>query len=172
MSSTDTQPTGMYAGRRKSRLIAGLLSIMPGLGQIYVGYYRRGFTQVVIVASVMTLLSSRSVRGFEPFFGFFISFFWMYSIIDAIRLASLYNDAMAGLGPEDLRHELVLTGRGGSIAGGIGLILVGVLFLLNTVFGVSMDWLKQWWPVAAVGFGIYLVYRGIQDQRRRSSRGE
>jgi hypothetical protein len=77
----------------------------------------------------------------------------------------LYNDAVAGFGPEDLRRELVLTGARGSVGGGVALLGIGVLLLLHTLFGVPLDWLKDWWPALPIGFGAYLLWRGIQDRR-------
>ncbi|MBM3286600.1 MAG: hypothetical protein FJY88_04525 [Candidatus Eisenbacteria bacterium] len=154
--------------RRKRPAIAGLLSLLPGLGQVYVGYYRRGFIHTLVAAAVITVLSSKQAPGMTPLFGMFLTFFWLYSIIDAVRLANLYNDALAGLGPDDLRHELVLMGNRGSILGGSALILGGFLYLLHRVFGVPMDWLKDWWPAVPVGFGIYLLVQGLREKKARN----
>jgi hypothetical protein len=140
---------------------------MPGLGQVYVGYYRRGFTNLIVIASVITLLTFRETRAVTPLFALFLAFFWLYNVIDAVRIAGLYNDAVAGFGPEDLRRELVLTGERGSMGGGIALVAVGILFLLHTLFDVPLDWLRDWWPVIPIGFGIYLLWRGIQDRRAK-----
>jgi hypothetical protein len=168
MNPMQPQQTDRYGERRKLPVLAGFLSMMPGLGQIYIGYYRRGFTHILIVASVITLLSSHDSEPIRPFLGIFLAFFWLYNVMDAIRTAGLYNDAVAGMAPEDLRRELVLPGKGGSIPGGLGLIVLGVLFFLNTMFDVPMTWLKDWWPVAPIGFGLYLLIRGIQDRRERN----
>ncbi|MFB3909517.1 MAG: LiaI-LiaF-like domain-containing protein [Candidatus Eisenbacteria bacterium] len=152
--------------RKKVPFVAGLLSaILPGLGQVYVGYYRRGFFHVLVVGSTITLLSS-NVKGIEPLLGIFVAFFWIYNIIDAVRLANLYNDALMGIGPEDLRHELVLMGRHGSVGGGIVLLVVGFLVLLNRVAGLSFEWLKDWWPIIPIGFGAWLLWQGLRDRRR------
>lgn len=169
MNPSEGQPSRVHAARRKSQALAGLLSLMPGLGQVYVGYYRRGFTNLIVVAFVITLLASRAVMGLVPFLGLFLAFFWLYNVIDAVRVASLYNDAVLGLGPEDLRRELVLTGQKGSIGGGVVLLALGILFLLHTLFDVPLDWIRNWWPVVPIGFGLYLLYRGIQDRRKRES---
>jgi hypothetical protein len=168
MATTRSTNTVVYAERRKHPLLAGFLSLMPGLGQVYVGYYRRGFTNILVVAAVIALLSSNDAASLEPFLGVFLGFFWMFNLIDAARIANLYNDAVAGMAPEDLRRELVLTGRGGSIAGGIGLIALGTLLFMHTMFDVSLAWLKDWWPAAPIGFGVYLLVRGIQDRRARA----
>src|SRR5207247_139430 len=77
--------------RSKSPALAAVLSMMPGLGQVYVGYYQRGFVHAAVVATLVTLLGTR--------------------------------------------------------------------------FGVSLEWVEQWWPVAPMMFGAYLLARAIQDRR-------
>jgi hypothetical protein len=151
--------------RRKSPILSGLLSLMPGLGQVYVGYYRRGFIHALVVASIITIVASGNVDALEPFFGLLLSFFWLYNVIDAARLASLYNDAVAGLGPDDLRHELVLVGRRGSIAGGALIVLVSFVLLLHTRFGMPLDWVRDWWPAIPLGLGAYLLIQGARERR-------
>jgi hypothetical protein len=154
---------------RRSPVLAGFLSLLPGLGQIYVGHYQRGFGHIVVVSAIIALLSSSLVTeqsALAPLLGIFLAFFWLYNIIDAIRLATFYNDALAGARPEDLRKYMILPGRGGSLAGGLILFLFGFLLLLHTMFDVSMEWLESWWPVLPMAFGVYLIYKGIQDRRR------
>jgi hypothetical protein len=132
---------------------------------VYIGYYRRGFTHLLVTAATMSVLSSHPPRGLEPLLGMFVAFFWLYNIVDAARLASLYNDALAGIGPEDLRRELVLLGRRGTIGGGIVLMAASLLFLLHTVFGLSLDWLRQWWPAVPLGYGAYLLLQGLREKK-------
>ena len=168
-------PPGAYAvpppppprPRRKSAVLSGILSLMPGLGQIYVGHYQRGFIHALVVASTITLLASGAgdSETLAPLFGFFLSFYWLYNIIDAARLANAYNDMAAGATPEE-RAELARSRRTGSVGGGLVLMLFGLLILLNKVFDVSMAWLENWWPLAPIGLGAYLIYRGIQDRKR------
>jgi hypothetical protein len=166
MGSSDNQTGASGERRKKQPAMAGILSLLPGLGQVYVGYYRRGFVNVLVVGAGISLANAHQLQGLEPLFGMFISFFWLYNIIDAVRLANLYNDATAGLGPEDLSHELVLMGRRGSIGGGVILVLAGLLFLAHTAFGMPLDWLREWWPIAPVGFGGYLLWQGMRDRRK------
>jgi TM2 domain-containing membrane protein YozV len=162
-------PNPLLEQRRKKPALAGILSLMPGLGQIYVGYYRRGFIHAIAVASTITILASESAGKLEPFFGFLISFLWLYTVIDAVRLAHLYNDALAGLGPEDLRRELVLVGRRGSLVGGALIALVSLVILLHTRFGMPLDWVEDWWPIFPLGFGVYLLVQGIRDRKAKSA---
>ena len=37
--------------RSKSPALAAILSMMPGLGQVYIGYYQRGFVHILVIAS-------------------------------------------------------------------------------------------------------------------------
>ena len=149
--------------RRKNPLLACVLSSMPGLGQVYVGYYKRGFVHAIVIGSLITLLASDAVRGLEPLFGLFLAFFWLYNIIDAGRRASLYNYALDGLGRVDLPEEFAVPGIGGSILGGTVLIFVGGILLSNTLFDVSLQWLEDYWPLAPILFGVYLVVKAFVE---------
>ena len=57
--------------------------------------------------------------------------------------------------------------RFGSIFGGLALLLFGLLLLMHTKFEMSLVWVKDWWPVAPILFGAYLLVRGIQDLSNR-----
>jgi TM2 domain-containing membrane protein YozV len=144
---------------RKSPLVATLLSMMPGLGQIYVGYYQQGFINMFVVAGTIAILSSSVMRGAEPFFGVFLSFFWIYQMIDANRRAQHYNRVKAGLGGEEVPEGFEMPTTKGSMLGGAILILIGVLFILDLNFDVSMEWIENWWPLILVLVGINLVWK-------------
>ena len=155
--------------RRKSPALAFILSAMPGLGQVYVGYYQQGFVNVLVVATLILVLNS-GVHALQPAFGFFLAFFWLYNMIDAFRRASFYNQALAGLGSVQLPPELKLPKGQGSLIGGVALIGFGLLILANTAFGMSLDWLNEWWPAALVLTGIYLVWASYAARQEAQSR--
>ena len=152
--------------RRKSPVLACFLSAMPGLGQIYVGYYRRGFVHAIVVGTLITLIASNGVRGLEPFFGLFLGFFWLYNVIDAGRRAALYNYALEGIGRVELPEDLAAFGMRGSILGGLALIGLGSILLSNTLFDYSLRWLEDYWPLAPILFGVYLVGKAFVDGKR------
>jgi len=157
--------------RSKSPALAAMLSMMPGLGQVYVGYYQRGFVHAAVIASLVTLLASGVLESLTPLFSLFMAFFWLYNIIDAARRASLYNDALAGNPSIELPQDFKAPGIRGSIAGGITLIALGFVLLLHTRFGVSLDWVEEWWPVAPMILGGYLLGRAILERRTSGSDG-
>ncbi len=145
--------------RRKSPAMATWLSCFPGLGQVYVGYYQTGFMFVLTVAGCIAILSSSVGRGIEPFLGVFLAFFWIFNMIDANRRAQHYNRMIAGLDGETIPEDFQTAGGKGSIPVGVILVAVGALFILDLNFGISLDWLENWWPLALVGFGGWLIMK-------------
>jgi hypothetical protein len=150
--------------RRKSAMLATLLSCFPGLGQAYVGYYQTGFMFVVTMATAITILNLRGGASIKPFVGVFLAFFWIFNMIDANRRAQFYNRALQGQQDEALPDGLPTMGSGGSVPMGVILIVVGILVFLDLNTQITLDWLENWWPVALVGFGGWLVYKGRRDR--------
>ena len=140
--------------------------MMPGLGQVYVGYYKHGFVIMGVFALVISLLAAieGESSGLAPLMGTFLPFFYFYNIIDAIRKAKIYNQVIDGISQAKLPEDLQFSGFAGSLAGGLVLIFVGLLALLHTLFGMSLAWLADWWPLFLVVMGVYLVYKDIQDK--------
>lgn len=162
------QPPVARLREAKSPFVAAVLSLMPGLGQVYVGYYPRGFVHISVAAGIISILAA-SHEGPEPAYlpllGMFLAFFWLYNVIDAARLASLYNRALDGGREPDLPDGFNLPSMGGSIVGGSVLIAAGFLLLLHTRWGVRLDWIADWWPVFPMLFGAYLVGKAIMERR-------
>ena len=49
--------------RRKSPWLAAILSAMPGLGQIYVGYYQQGFINALVVGGLIAIIAGEVIEG-------------------------------------------------------------------------------------------------------------
>lgn len=154
--------------RRKIPFVAAILSFFPGLGQIYVGYYLRGIMHFAIFASLAGILSSNAEP--KPVFGLSMAFLILYNIIDAARIASLYNEALMGSDPMKLPEvKLPQQTAGGSAVLGVLLIVAGVIAFSNTIFDFSLEWLEDWWPLLPLGLGVYLV---LQARRERDKKGD
>lgn len=156
----------LFDPRRKSPFLAAVLSIVPGLGNVYIGHYIRGFTVAATIA-VIGLIASQVSESIGPFFGLTAFFVWMFNIIDAGRMAALYNHAMAGRDIMELPDDFKFPKMGGSIIGGAILLLIGVIAISNTLLGISLDWIETWWPILPIALGGYLFYRGIQDYQKQ-----
>jgi hypothetical protein len=149
---------------RKSPILAAFLSCMPGLGQVYVGYYQRGFTHALIMAGIIFVLNIRGTEMLQPLLGPFLAFFWLYNVIDAGRRAALYNHAAQGLGEFEMPSDFKMPGLRGSMILGLIVMVASGIFLSNTLFDLPLDWVENWWPVAPLLFGAYLLVRGIIDR--------
>lgn len=155
--------------QRKSPRLAAILSVIPGLGQVYVGYYTRGL--VLAATWLMLLLFAANAPGrLEPVPGFAVFFLWVFNLIDAGRLAALYNHAMRGAASIDLPDDFKMPAMGGSIVGGALLAVFGAVALSNTRFGMSLDWLEYWWPAFPLALGLYLMVRGFRDRAAAADR--
>jgi hypothetical protein len=156
----------LFDPRRKSPFLAALFSVVPGLGNIYIGHYMRGFT-IAGTMALIVFLASQSRDPIAPIFGMAAFFVWLFNIIDAGRMAALYNHAMSGRDVMELPEDFKFPKMGGSMVGGALLLLVGVVAISNTMFGISLDWIETWWPVLPIALGAYLFYRGIQDYQKQ-----
>ena len=165
---SEYRPDGSYLfdPRRKSPALACILSLMPGLGQVYVGYYTRGFVHIAIVGTVIAVLAEEAIPPLTPLFGVFLAFFWLYNVVDAGRRAALLNQFIRGTEPGSLPRDLELPSEGGSMAGGVVLIAAGTFLLLHTRFGFSLSWLKDWWPAIPILLGAYLVWQGAKNRTK------
>jgi hypothetical protein len=148
---------------RRSPFLATVLSFVPGLGQVYVGYYQLGFIHAVVISVILALLASGDLGPLIPLLSVFMGFFWLYNVVDAGRRAILVNEALAGRGNFELPRDFTAPGLQGTVLGGSILVGIGLLILARTLFGVSLEWMESWWPVAIVAFGAYLIIKARSD---------
>jgi hypothetical protein len=85
------------------------------------------------------------------------------------NLALLLNEAVARLETPALPDGLDALSFHGTLAAGVLLILAGLMGLLSLRFGVSMAWLRTWWPAGVVLLGLYLIVRAVQDHKSRKA---
>lgn len=166
-SMSEIGARGLADPRRKHPLLAIVLSAMPGLGQIYVGYYRQGITVAAIAGALLTVAVQTRLFGliaFEPLLVMATWFTWLYGCVDAGRKASLYNQALSGLRPMDLPENQRTPEWHGSVVGGACLAGFGIVLFLHTMFDVPMEWIARWWPLALVLVGVWLVYASVRSR--------
>jgi hypothetical protein len=161
----------MFDHRRKSPFLAAVLSVFPGVGQLYIGYYVRGFV-IAAVFLLVAVVAAGSREPVGPMLAITAVFLWIFNLIDAGRMAALYNHAAAGADVVELPDDFKVPRMGGSIIGGGFLLLFGGIALSNTLFGLSLDWLEAWWPVFPFAMGAYLFIRGVMDYTSDHPRAE
>jgi hypothetical protein len=150
--------------RLKSPAVAAVLSLMPGLGQAYLGYYQVGFLHILTVATLITLLAS-DVGALTPLLALLLAFFWLFNLVDAARRTMLLNQVITRTESPTLPNgfgELSIRAR---VFSGLGLITVGLISLAHLRFGLSLAWLQHWWPAGLVLVGAYLIYRAVMEAK-------
>ncbi len=160
-----TPPYRAEDPRKVSVPLATLLSLMPGLGQVYLGYYASGFRNILVVASVIALLNQGS-GPFEPFLGLFLAFFWLFNLVDASRTAHLWNQALVA--SPTLEVPVLKQDRFSPLLAGVGLTLVGLVTLVHRVLDIPMAWLGRWWPAALVVAGIVLIWQSVKQDASKT----
>lgn len=147
---------------KKNPLLAAGLSFFPGVGHIYNGLYMRGITFFLIIISLILLASSEEV------FGFAVAFFWIFNVIDTYRQAVLINYGYAqDLGMLDLPPH-PKSSQGG-LAAGILLTTVGIFAFLDRFVRIDLEWLVDFWPLALIGVGLWLIVGAIRDRKARAA---
>jgi hypothetical protein len=135
----------------KNPAAAGLLSVIPGLGHVYLGLYQRA----VIFFAVWVVVMTVAPHGPGPA-GLMIPFWWFFVLIDAVRQAKAINATGA---PESnlLPNEKPMN-FSGSLTFGIFLVLVGIFFLLDRYFRINLSFLFDFWPVLLIAFGAWQIW--------------
>lgn len=153
----------------KRPFVAGVLSLFPGIGNVYNGLYLRGILFFTVIACLLALGSEKGQE--HSVLGFVIAFVWIFNVLDAYRQARLINYGYAqDLGQEDL-PKIPKAGQGGLLAG-ILLIILGVVASLQLYLGIDLSWTLRYWPLGILAFGAYLVVAWARERRRREEADE
>lgn len=158
----------------KSPLLAGFLSFMPGLGNIYNGLYLRGIAFFFLWAGTFatTIRIGNRSSGESETLALMIPacvFLWLFNLFDAYRQASLINHGYASdLGLSD---RVRLSRAPGGMVLGVAILLIGVYGLLERFFNFDLSLLLEYWHVGFIGFGIWLIIqaRNANAQERAAA---
>lgn len=131
---------------------AGWLAVIPCMGAVYNGTYKRALVQflgfLLIPSAIHSLLPV--VSHFAPPI---TMIYYVYTIIDAVRMAKALKE-----GQELDEAPLFKSEISSHYWIGAGLILLGVVFLLQNL-DVDLVLVRRYWPVALIGYGVYLLFR-------------
>jgi hypothetical protein len=132
--------------------ILGLL--IPGVGAIYNGQYAKGILHVLILGLLISIMGSNA--GPEPLFGMLAAAFVFYMAFEAYHTASKRQRGE----PVDEFSSILPVGRHakGFPIGPVLLILIGVVFLLETLDVLRLYQIVRFWPVLLILLGVYMLY--------------
>ena len=146
---------------KRSPAAAVWLSLLPGLGHIFVGqalpnpearkaYVTKGFLYGLMTVGLIYLTDQA-----DGPIGIMIPIFWVYVMLDAHRCAVEANRAIeAG---EQTPPSQAMNGTPWLGWSAVGL---GALLLLNNLFDFDFDWLWRFWPLALILIGVKLIRGG------------
>jgi TM2 domain-containing membrane protein YozV len=168
MSSEFTSPGGLpplppappvtpYTRPKKQPGVAVLLSLCPGLGQVYNGQPAKAL--VFFFLFVGCIYAANEIHPMPFVFGIFFTYLW--NLVDAYKSASAISSRASGRGEvEEEGFE--------SPAWGATLIAFGMLLLLNNLGWLRLAALQRWWPILLVAAGVGML---VNSLRRRSNGG-
>ena len=170
-------PPVVGSGSGPNPAVAGILAgFFPfGVGAVYTGQYAKGLAHLAIFALLIAGCNAGGNGHSDALgiiCGFGIAFFWVYQVIDAVRSAKAIQMAEPIPDPFGLGATF---GGGSKIetskipTGAVILILLGVIFLLNTL-GLTEFGLDRFWPLILIALGVWLFARNwgcdFRDARR------
>ena len=136
--------------------LAFLLGLIPGVGAIYNGQYLKGLVHAVVFGMVISLISSNESTAGQPLLGILAGAFYFYMPFEAYHTA---RKRQVGE-PVEEWSSLVPQARFGSRApvGPFILILLGVLFLLDSLHVIRFREIGRFWPVILIVYGVGMLY--------------
>lgn len=150
---------------RRSPVLAFILGFIPGVGAIYNGQYLKGLLHALIFGLLVTLVSN-SGGAAEPLIGMLLAAFLFYMPFEAFHTAKHQE---AGVPVEEWSSIIPNSPgyRGRTPVGPIVLILVGVLYLLNSLDIIDFHEVGRYWPVILIAIGAYMLYSRTAGPRTR-----
>ena len=165
--------------------IAAFLGFIPGVGAMYNGQFMKGLIHVAIFASL--IWGADHAGSADVFFGFGIAFWFFYMVFDAYKTAQARRLGVAapdpfgfdrlwgtppppaatavgmvpGEGPTEVPAEMPKAPPTGALV----LIVLGVLFLLNTLDVFHWNWIGKFWPVFLIVLGVWTWLKRQQSPR-------
>jgi TM2 domain-containing membrane protein YozV len=151
-----SQPT--FVKLPKNPTLALVLSLFPGLGQVYNGQPAKAF--VFFAAWVTGIYGAAEINPFP--FAFIIPFAYLYNLVDAYRSAASINARYLGGGrvEEDESPE--------SPAWGGSLVVLGIVLLAHNLGWINLAAVERYWPVFLIVGGVVMVYGSM---KKRSDTG-
>jgi len=138
---------------RKAPGLAAFFSLLPGLGHVYLGMLQRG------VAFLAAFLGSIWLADHADLSGVVVAFVFFYGMIDAYQLASSPPGEPSPATPTAAR-------RAGNLAVGLVLVLFGSLALYNNFYPLDLSFLADWWPLALIVFGLWLLFADLRSRKQ------
>jgi TM2 domain-containing membrane protein YozV len=136
--------------------LAFLLGLIPGVGAIYNGQYMKGLVHAVIFGFFMSFANAADHTAGEPILVLLVAAFYFYMPFEAYHTA---RKRQLGI-PVDEWSSLISQSRfsGRTPVGPIALIVLGCLFLLDSLHLISFREIGRFWPLILIAAGAGMLY--------------
>lgn len=163
-SPYDQPPHGLspIAAVKTSPGLAFLLGWIPGVGAIYNGQYLKGLVHAVIFGLLISLISSTENSSGQPLLVMMLIGFVFYMPFEAYHTAKKRQMGVRVDEWSSLLSQSRYTGR--APVGPIVLILIGVVFLLDSLHLIEFREIGRFWPVILIVVGAYMLYSRVSGR--------
>ena len=161
MAGPPPLPGATYVKLPKNPILATVLSLFPGLGQVYNGQPAKAF--VFFAAWVTGIWGAAEINPFP--FAFIIPFAYLYNMVDAYRSAAAINARFLGgvAVAEDEGPE--------SPAWGGTLVAIGLVLLAHNLGWINLAAVERYWPVLLIAGGVAMVYASMKKRKAAEGSG-
>ncbi len=146
---------------------AFILGLIPGVGAIYNAEFFKAAFHVLIFATLMTIAdNARDPAG--VFLHLFAFGFWVYMPFEAYYTAKKRKLALEGIDletPFDRVNEEMSRVKDKELWGGVVLVVIGALFLLDNFDIVRLSEIMRLWPALLILGGVFLIRRFKEGNR-------
>jgi hypothetical protein len=142
--------------------LAFVLGLIPGVGAIYNGQYAKGLIHVIVLGLLIGIMNAGGNHHLEPLLGLLMMLLFFYMAFEAYHTAAKRQrgeevDEFSSIFP------IGKPGRGFPI-GPILLIILGIIFLLDTLDLVRLYQIARYWPVFLILLGCYMLYVRLRGE--------
>jgi hypothetical protein len=148
------------------------LGLIPGVGAIYNGEFFKAAVHIIIFGTLISVVDA--VNALEPLFGLLIMGFYFYMPFEAYYTAK--KRKLRGQGveletPIDQFHQQVAGVENKELWGGVTLVVLGMLFLMDNFRFFRLRAIFEFWPVILIAIGVWLVwsYKEAKDEKETES---
>ena len=141
------------------------LGLIPGVGAIYNGEFFKAAVHIIIFGVLVSIIDM--ARGLEPLFGLLIMGFYIYMPFEAYYTSKQRSLRVRGIEletPIDRFHDQIGGLEHKEFWGGVALVVLGALFLMDNLRLFRMSAIFEFWPLLLIGAGAWLVWNHTQEE--------
>ena len=141
------------ASRGPVPAMAAVAAVIPSIGAVYNREYVKAVVHFAVFSGL--LIVADGARQFQMA----AMVFYLFTIIDAYRSAEAIARRTPDPSEPDSAEEINLP-----LWGGV-LILMGIIFLLDSLAVIRIEAIAKLWPLIFIGLGIYLIFDYVRGQK-------